>query len=147
MYPSDQLDRAPGLAETTANKQGKASFLAQEWWRTSRRASPTVTFDICSFGSCAKDSREHDRRRWRPSHPSSTSERSLFPPPQVRSFFCICWFGKELGDLGCCCCQVVGEGRPLRRQGKSAEDERHATQELDQLSDDPLPPNSDRATR
>ncbi len=69
------------------------------------------------------------------------------PPRQVRSFFCICWFGKELGDLGSCCCQAVGEGRPLRRQGKSAEDERHATQELDQLSDDPLPPNSDRATR
>ncbi len=146
-HPSDQLDRTPGSVETTANKQGKASFLAQERWRTSRRASPTGTFGICSFGSRTEDSGEHDRRRWRPSHPSGTSKRSLFPPLQVRSFFCTCWFGKEFGDFGSCCRQAVGEGKPLRRQGKSAEDERHATQELDQLSDDPLPPISDCATR
>ncbi len=103
-HPSDQLDRTLGSAETTTNKQGKASFLAQERWRTSRRASPTLTFGICSSGSHVEDFGEHDRRRRRPSHPSGTSERSLFPPLQVRSFFCICWFGKELGDLGCCCC-------------------------------------------
>ncbi len=132
MHPSDQLDRAPGSAKTTANKQGSVSFRAQERWRTSRSASPTVTFGSYSAGSRVEDSGELDRRRWRSAHPSSTSERNLSPPSQVKYFFCLCRSWKKLEDLGnCCCCQAVGEGRSLRRQSKSAEEERHTAQGFD----------------
>jgi hypothetical protein len=63
VHPSGQLDRAPGLAKTTVNKQGSASFHAQERWRTPRSASPTVTFGSRSAGSRIEDFGELDRRR------------------------------------------------------------------------------------
>jgi hypothetical protein len=80
-------------------------------------------------------------------HPSGTSERSFSPSPQVRNFFCICRFRKELGGLGDHRCQVGGKERPLRRQGKSSEGKESATKKLEHLSDYPLASLSNRAAR
>jgi hypothetical protein len=51
---------------------------------------------------------------------------------QVRYFVCLCRFGEKLEDLeNCSYHQAVGKGRSLRRQSKSAEEERHITQGFD----------------
>jgi len=59
-------------------------------------------------------------------------KESLPPPSQVKFLFCLSRLGKRLEVLGnCCCCQAVGEGRRLRHQSKSAEEEKHTAQGFD----------------
>ncbi len=144
--PGD-FGRLPGSFKTPATRQGGESSSAQELWRTSRRASSTV-IDAHRFAGCRVEaSRERDRRYGRIAHPSGTSERRFFPSPQVRSLFCICWSRKKLGGLGHRRCQAIGEDRPLRGQGKGVESEELVAKEFDKLSDHPLAPFSDRATK
>jgi len=99
------------------------------------------------IGRRVEASGERDRRCGRIPHPSGTSERRSFPSLQVRSLFYICRSWKKLGGLGHRRCQAIGEDRPLRGQGKGAESEELVTKEFDKLSDHPLAPFSDRATR
>ncbi len=122
--PESRIESSGGLCTPQINSiapqdRQRLQQTSKERWRTSRSASPTVTFGICSAGSRVEDSGELDRRRYRSAHPSGTSKRNLSPRSQVRYLFCFCKSQKKLKDLGnYCCCQVVGEGRS--RRGREA---------------------------
>jgi hypothetical protein len=170
-HPSDQFDRAQGSVETTANKQGNASFLTQEQWRTSRRASPTVTLShsasaplevtprilestiegadgLCTHQVPPKGVSSLPRKS-----DLSSASAGLGRSSETSKVAAVRQLEREdLSTTRAKAPKMRSTQRknsifPLHHQGESAEDERHTTQELDQRSDDPLPPNSDPATR
>jgi hypothetical protein len=77
----------------------------------------------------------------------STSKKNLSFSSHFRTSFCKCWSRFWFGGLRRHCRKASGERGSLGCQNKGAKREKHAKKKISYPRDDPLQPNSDRATR